>query len=203
MTSSGGTGDDPVLRKGGHSAAGSGGCGIRVPPTGPPPADDDAPAPRAGRTLGLLLTLMVIDFADRQVLVGAFPQLRREWGLSDTELGALVSILTLTVALAAMPVAAWVDRRSRVPAIALMGVVWSAAAAASGWAQGYGQLLAARVGVGAGEAGYGAAGAALLATTFPARHRATVLGALYAAGPLGAVIGTALGGAVAATWGWR
>jgi MFS transporter, Spinster family, sphingosine-1-phosphate transporter len=165
--------------------------------------DDDAPAPRAGRTLALLLTLMVIDFADRQVLVGAFPQLRREWGLSDTELGALVSVLTLTVALAAMPVAAWVDRRSRVRAIALMGVVWSAAAAASGWAHGYGQLLAARVGVGAGEAGYGAAGAALLATAFPARRRATVLGMFYAAGPLGAVIGTALGGAVAATWGWR
>jgi MFS transporter, Spinster family, sphingosine-1-phosphate transporter len=165
--------------------------------------DDDAPAPRAGRTLALLLVLMVIDFADRQVLVGAFPELRREWGLSDTELGALVSVLTLTVALAAMPVAAWVDRRSRVRAIALMSVVWSASAAASGWAQGYGQLLAARVGVGAGEAGYGAAGAALLATAFPVRRRATVLGAFSAAGPLGAVIGTALGGAVAATWGWR
>ncbi len=36
-----------------------------------------------------------------------------------------VSVLTLTVALGAMPVAAWVDRRSRVRAIALMGVVWN------------------------------------------------------------------------------
>jgi predicted MFS family arabinose efflux permease len=165
--------------------------------------DDDAPAPHAGRTLALLLALMVVDLADRQVLVAAFPQLRAEWGLTDTELGALVSVLTLTVALAAMPVAAWVDRRSRVRAIALMGTVWSVAAAASGWAQGYGQLLAARVGVGAGQAGYGPAGAALLASAFPARHRATVLGAFYAAGPLGVVLGTALGGVVAATWGWR
>src|SRR4051794_41795620 len=100
---------------------------------------------------------MMVDFADRQVLVGAFPFLRREWGLSETELGALVSVLTLAVGLAAMPVAAWVDRRSKVRTIALMGLVWSLAAAASGYAQGYLQLLVARIGVGAGEAGYGPA----------------------------------------------
>ncbi len=152
---------------------------------------------------GLLFALMMIDFADRQVLVAAFPQLREEWGLNDTELGALVSVLTLTIALAAIPAATWVDRWSRVRAIALMGAVWSVAAAASGWAQGYVQLLVARVGVGAGEAGYAPAGGALLAAAFPARRRATVLGAFYSAGPLGAVAGTALGGAIAAEWGWR
>jgi MFS transporter, Spinster family, sphingosine-1-phosphate transporter len=157
----------------------------------------------ARRVFGLLFVLMMIDFADRQVLVGAFPDLRREWGLTESELGALVSVLTLAVGLAAVPVAAWVDRRGRVRAIALMGVVWSAAAAASGWTQGYLQLLVARVGVGAGEAGYGPAGGALLAARSPGHRRATVLGAFYSAGPLGAVVGTALGGAIAAEWGWR
>jgi predicted MFS family arabinose efflux permease len=157
----------------------------------------------ARRVFGLLFVLMMIDFADRQVLVGAFPDLRREWELTATELGALVSVLTLAVGLAAVPVATWVDRRSRVRTIALMGVVWSAAAAASGWTQGYLQLLVARAGVGAGEAGYGPAGGALLAARFPGHRRATVLGAFYSAGPLGAVVGTALGGAIAAEWGWR
>ena len=153
--------------------------------------------------LALLFALMMVDFADRQVLVGAFPDLRREWGLSEAELGALVSVLTLAVGLAAMPVAAWVDRRSKVRTIALMGVVWSLAAAASGYAQGYLQLLATRIAVGAGEAGYAPAGGALLAARFPDHRRATVLGGFYSAGPLGAVFGTALGGVVAAEWGWR
>jgi MFS family permease len=157
----------------------------------------------ARTTFVLLFALMAIDFADRQVLVSAFPYLRAEWGLTDTELGALVSVLALTVALGALPTAVLVDRWSRVRAIALMGSVWSVAAAASGLAQGYGQLLAARMVVGAGEAGYGPAGGALLATAYPASRRATALGAFQAAGPLGTVVGAAVGSAVAALWGWR
>ncbi|MFC5143002.1 MFS transporter [Actinomycetospora rhizophila] len=161
-------------------------------------------APRSPRAvLALLAALMLVDFADRQVLVAAFPYLRAEWGLHDTTLGALVSVVTLTVALGALPVAALVDRWSRVRAIAVMGTVWSAASAASALAPGPGSLFAARVAVGAGEAGYGPAGGALLATRFPAHRRAAVLGLFQAAGPLGTVVGMALGSAVAAQWGWR
>ncbi|GAA4920025.1 putative MFS family arabinose efflux permease [Actinomycetospora succinea] len=160
-----------------------------------------APSPRA--VLALLTGLMLVDFADRQVLVAAFPYLRAEWGLADTTLGALVSVVTLTVALGALPAASLVDRWSRTRAIALMGTVWSAAAAASAFAPGPGTLLAARIGVGAGEAGYGPAGGALLATLFPAQRRAAVLGVFQAAGPLGTVVGMLLGSAVAAQWGWR
>jgi MFS family permease len=54
--------------------------------------------------------------------------------------------------------------------------------------------------VGVGEAGYSPAAGALLATMFPAARRGTMLGA---AGPLGAVLGVALGGVVAAHRGWR
>ncbi|MEJ2889185.1 MFS transporter [Actinomycetospora aeridis] len=161
------------------------------------------PPPSPRTVLALLAALMLVDFADRQVLVAAFPYLRREWGLDDTTLGALVSVVTLTVALGALPVAAVVDRWSRTRAIALMGTVWSAAAAASALAPGPGALFAARIGVGAGEAGYGPAGGALLATVFPPRRRAGVLGVFQAAGPLGTVVGMVLGSVVAAQWGWR
>lgn len=159
--------------------------------------------PSSRSVLALLTALMLVDFADRQVLVAAFPYLRHDFGLSDVTLGALVSAVTLTVALAALPVAALVDRWSRVRAIALMGTVWSAAAAASGLAAGPGGLFATRIALGAGEAGYGPAGGALLATLFPAQRRAAVLGTFQAAGPFGTVVGMALGSAVAAQWGWR
>ena len=163
-----------------------------------------AAAPRsAWVTLALLSALMAIDFADRQILIAAFPYLRRDWGLSEAQLGGMVSVLNATVALATLPIAVLVDRWSRVRAVAWMGTVWSLATVASGLAQNYVQLLAARIVVGAGEAGYGPAGAALLATAYPPDRRASVLGAFQAAAPVGTVLGMAVGSAVAAEWGWR
>jgi MFS transporter, Spinster family, sphingosine-1-phosphate transporter len=160
-------------------------------------------APRARLVFVAAFALMVLDFADRHVIVATFSALQTKWGLSDAQLGALVSVVSVTVGLGAFPVALFVDRWSRVRAIALMGVVWSLAAAAAGAAQSYGQLLAARAALGAGEAGYGPAAGALLATMFPPGRRATVLGAFQAAAPLGAMLGVVVGGAVAARWGWR
>jgi MFS transporter, Spinster family, sphingosine-1-phosphate transporter len=152
---------------------------------------------------GAAFALMVVNFADRQVVVATFPQLQAEWRASDTQLGALVSVVSIAVAVGALPVALWADRCSRVRAIAVMGAVWSLAAVAAGAARSYGQLLTARAAVGVGEAGYGPTAGALLATMFPSARRATVLGAFQAAGPLGAVLGVALGGVIAAHWGWR
>jgi MFS family permease len=57
--------------------------------------------------------------------------------------------------------------------------------------------------VGLGEAAYGTAGAALLATLFPPRMRSTVLGAFLAAAILGSVSGVMLGGFIAERWGWQ
>src|SRR5262249_14450844 len=64
-------------------------------------------------------------------------------------------------------------------------------------------LLAARSVVGLGEAAYGAAGAALLATLFPPRMRSTVLGAFLAAALVGSVLGVVAGGVIAERWGWQ
>jgi MFS family permease len=67
----------------------------------------------------------------------------------------------------------------------------------------YTQLLVARAAVGLGEAAYAAAGAALLAHTFPVGKRAAVQGAFQSAGLFGSVLGVVIGGAVAARFGWR
>ncbi len=151
----------------------------------------------------LLFLLMVVDFADRQVMVTAFPYLRVEFGLSDAQLGALVSVVSLTVALAAFPIALAVDRGSRVRAVAVMGATWSGATAMCALAFSYAALLGARVAVGLGQAGFGPAGGALLAAAFPAERRATVLGAFQAGAPIGIVTGAVVGSLVAAQWGWR
>jgi MFS transporter, Spinster family, sphingosine-1-phosphate transporter len=163
------------------------------------------PVPRRyGWTVfAVLVALMVVDYIDRQVVVSMFSHLKYEWNLSDSRLGALVSVVSVTVALGAVPLSLLADRWSRVKSIFLMALIWSLATIACAFAESYWHLLAARSMVGLGEAAYGTVGAALLATLFPRRMRSTVLGAFLAAGMLGSVLGVILGGVIAEHWGWQ
>ena len=163
------------------------------------------PPPRryAWTVFGILMALMVVDYVDRQVVVSMFSHLKAQWDLSDRQLGALVSIVSVTVALGAIPLSLLADRWSRVKSIFLMALVWSLATIACAFAGTYNHLLAARSVVGLGEAAYGTVGVALLATLFPPRLRSTVLGAFLAAGMLGSVLGVILGGVIAERWGWQ
>jgi predicted MFS family arabinose efflux permease len=166
---------------------------------------DHSPAPRryAWSVFAILLLLMVFDYTDRQVVVSMFPHLKAQWDLSDTHLGALASIVSVTVALAGIPVALLADRWSRVKSIFVMALVWSLATVGCAFAGSYGQLLGARAVIGLGEAGYGSVGGALLATLFPGRMRSTVLGIFIAAGMFGSLLGVMLGGFIADRWGWH
>ncbi|WP_432143394.1 MFS transporter [Streptomyces sp. bgisy084] len=151
----------------------------------------------------MVVALAVTDYIDRQLVVSTFPYLKKEWGLSDTALGALVTTVSVTIAVFALPAARLADRWGRVKTIAAMGSAWSLAALACAVSGNYAQLFAARSLLGVGEAGYGPAGAALLSGYFPQRLRATVLSVFQAAGPLGAVLGVLFGGVMAGQFGWR
>jgi predicted MFS family arabinose efflux permease len=151
----------------------------------------------------ILVSLMVVDYVDRQVVVSMFSHLKEHWSLSDRQLGALVSVVSVTVAVGAVPLSLLADRWSRVKSIFLMALVWSLATIACAFAGSYAHLLAARSVVGLGEAAYGTVGVALLATLFPPRLRSTVLGAFLAAGMIGSVLGVILGGFIAQHWGWQ
>ncbi|MET0917556.1 MAG: MFS transporter, partial [Burkholderiales bacterium] len=177
---------------------------IAIHPVDYGPADH-RPAPRryAWSVFAILFALMVVDYIDRQVVVSMFSHLKAEWDLSDKQLGGLVSIVSITVALGAVPLSLLADRWSRVKSIFLMALIWSLATIASAFAGSYVQLMGARSVVGLGEAAYGTVGAALLASLFPLRMRSTVLGGFLAAGMLGSVAGVMLGGFIAERWGWQ
>jgi MFS family permease len=147
--------------------------------------------------------LMLFDYIDRQVIVSLFPHIKSEWNLSDKQLGSLVSIISIVVAIGGIPVALLADRVSRVKSIVVMAGLWSLASISCMFTTSYTQLFVARAVVGAGETGYGSVGAALISTLFPARLRAALLGAFYAAASLGSVLGVVLGGVIAAHWGWK
>jgi MFS transporter, Spinster family, sphingosine-1-phosphate transporter len=166
---------------------------------------DNRPVPRryAWSVFAVLFGLMVVDYIDRQVVVSMFPHLKAQWNLTDGQLGALVSVVSITVALGAVPLSLLADRWSRVKSVFVMALVWSIATISCAFATSFGNLVAARALIGVGEAAYGTVGAALLASLFPARMRSTVLGAFLAAGMIGSVLGVVLGGYISARWGWQ
>ncbi|MEU6172362.1 MFS transporter [Streptantibioticus parmotrematis] len=150
-----------------------------------------------------VVALAATDYIDRQIVVSTFPYLKKEWGLSDTALGALVTTVSISIAVCALPAARLADRWGRVKTIVAMGGAWSLAALACAVSGNYAQLFGARSLLGVGEAGYAPAGAALLSGYFPQRLRATVLSVFQAAGPLGSVLGVVLGGVMIGRFGWR
>jgi len=173
-------------------------------PTTPGGADDYLIGRRAAWfAFVMTFALMLVDYIDRQVIVSLFPHIKTEWGLSDKQLGGLVSVVSVTVAIGALPIALLADRTSRVKSIVVMATVWSLATISCMFARNYGLLFAARSLVGLGEAGYGSVGAALIASLFPARLRARLLAAFFAAASVGSVLGVVLGGVIAARWGWQ
>jgi MFS family permease len=151
----------------------------------------------------LTFALLLSDYMARQVLSSVFPFLKLEWALTDTQLGALTSVVALTVGLLAVPLSLLGDRWGRVRSIVLMAFVWSLATAGSAIAANYEQLMLARVFIGVGEAAYGSVGLAVVLAVFPAYRRASFAGAFMAGGSFGSVLGVALGGALAVQFGWR
>ncbi|MFE3056622.1 MFS transporter [Nocardia sp. NPDC059239] len=152
---------------------------------------------------GLTFGLMLSDYMSRQVLSAVFPLLKNEWGLSDSRLGSLSSIVALMVGLLAFPLSLAADRWGRVRSMLIMATVWSLATLLCALATGYGQMLGARFLVGVGEAAYGSVGAAVMLAVFAPHLRASLSGAFLAGGSFGSVLGVALGGVVATHIGWR
>jgi MFS family permease len=169
--------------------------------TGPPTAS-------GGRAFAwavflLSFALLLSDYMARSVVVPAFPVIQHEWGLSDTQLGALTGVVALTVGVLAVPLSFLGDRIGRVRAVQGMALLWGLATVACALAANYGQLFAARVLLGVGEAAYGSVGLAVVLAVFPPHRRASLTGAFLAGASLGAVLGVALGGILTARFGWR
>jgi MFS family permease len=168
-------------------------------------ASDSATLTRAFPWLVFALTfgLLLSDYMARQVLSAVFPFLKVEWGLSDTQLGSLTSVVSLTVGLLAVPLSLLGDRWGRSKAITAMAALWSLATAGSAVAANYDQMMLARLMIGLGEAAYGSVGLAVVLMVFSPHRRASLSGAFMAGGSFGSVLGVFLGGILATHLGWR
>jgi MFS family permease len=117
-------------------------------------------------TLVLLLGF-TFSFVDRQVLNLLIEPIRKDLGITDTEISFLQGFaFAITYVVASIPIGRMVDRFNRVRIMIWGVLVWSATTIACGLSRNYTQLLVARMGVGAGEAALSPAAWSVLADYF-------------------------------------
>ena len=169
---------------------------------------DPGPASASSRNaylvVGVLASVYTLNFLDRQVLSILAEPVKRDLGLSDTQLGALTGLaFAVFYTVFGLPVAILADRWNRVRIISIACGLWSVFTAACGLATGFTTLALARVGVGIGEAGCSPPSYSIMSDYFPPERRGRAF-AIYVLGvPLGSLIGAVAAGAIAARFGWR
>jgi len=154
--------------------------------------------------LVMLTIVYAFNFIDRQILVILQEPIKTDMGLSDAQLGLLSGFtFALVYVVAGIPIAYWADRGNRRNIVAIALTVWSGMTAISGFAQNYGQLLLARIGVGLGEAGGSPPAHSMISDYYPPEKRGSAL-SFYSMGIyFGILLGFMLGGVIAEKFGWR
>jgi MFS family permease len=163
----------------------------------------DKRQPRLVFTLCVLLGINLMNFFDRQVLGAVAEPLKKEWSLTDTQLGWLATAFTLLYAVVGLPLGRWADVGRRTTILSVGVLLWSLLTAASGLARGFASLFIIRLGVGVGEASCAPAANSLLADLFPVERRARAVAVFMLGLPLGLALSFLISGEIAALWGWR
>jgi MFS family permease len=169
-----------------------------------------APASVRGGGLSKHYALIILTLAytsshvDRGIVNILMPSIKAAFDVSDTLLGLMGGLVfALFYATLGVPIAMWADRGNRRNIIALAVTIWSGMTAACGLAGSFSHLLAARIGVGIGEAGSSPPSHSMIADLYPKEQRSTAM-SFYSVGVYaGAMIGLVLGGYVVQNHGWR
>ena len=151
----------------------------------------------------LLFLLYMFDYIDRMVVTSMFTSIEKDWGISHTQSGLLVSAVYWAIVILTFPISILVDRWSRTKTIGVMAIMWSMATALCALTGNFVQLFMARMLIGVGEAGYAPGGSAMISGLYPVARRARMMGLWNASIPLGSAIGVLLGGIIAAKLGWK
>jgi len=169
-------------------------------------APAEAGFPRLQRYYCLLILTLVATMStlDRQIMNILLEPIRKELGLSDSQMGLLTGLaFAFVYATLCIPAARVADRWSRRKMVALAITSYSVMTIFCGMARNGLQLFVARFGVGAGEACGNSSGHALVGDLFPRRERATAMTVLMLSSPIGMALGLAFGGWALQAFGWR
>jgi MFS family permease len=153
--------------------------------------------------LWLLFAINTMNFFDRQILGAVTEPIRKEWGLTDTQMGWLGTSFTLLYAFVGVPLGRLADVWRRKWLLTLGLTVWSGLTYISGLCGGFWSLFAVRLGVGVGEAACAPTSSSLIGDLFRPEVRARAMSIFMVGLPLGVALSYIVSGTVAQHLGWR
>lgn len=154
-------------------------------------------------TLAVLTALSVLNYIDRNMLLGLQPLVQKEFHINDFQTGRLTGVFFFCYMIAA-PLLGWLGDRFSRKNIVLIGIaVWSGFTFLTWLVRDYNQLLLRHTIVGIGEASYATIAPSLVADLFPLEKRGRMLSIYYLGLPVGSALGILLGGPLGEHFGWR
>lgn len=183
---------------------------VTTPPT--PPRPEAAPPGgeipiASARGIGVLtlgMSVLFLHLIDRQIMAILAEPIKADLGFSDTQIGLLTGLgFSLLYSILGIPIARLADRMDRVRIIAVATATWSAMTAVTGLTTSFASMLAARMGVAAGEAGGIPPLHALIADLFKPEERGRAFSIIQLGGPLGVLTAFFAGGYLVAAFDWR
>ncbi len=157
----------------------------------------------ANVALAVLIAINILNFYDRYILGVLAEPIRREFHLSDTQLGLLSSVFIWLYAIVGVPLGSLADRWSRRKLLAGGVAVWSVLTGLAAFATSYMLLMFSRLGFAIGEAAVAPAATGWIGDLFPAHKRARPLALFMAGVPVGAALTNFISGPIAQAFGWR
>lgn len=145
----------------------------------------------------------MLDSMDVMLYALVLGQVQREMHLSAAMSGAMMSATLVSAAIGGLGFGWFADRYGRVRALTFSVLVYSISTALCGFSHSAAQLMLCRVLLGLGMGGEWASGAALVAETWPARHRGKALAVVQSSWAVGYALGAAIVALVMPRFGWR
>lgn len=168
-----------------------------------------AAATTAGRThfrwvvLALIFVIYTIAAADRANLGFALPFIRKEFEMSNTEAGALLSLFLWGYALAQIPSGLAISRFGVRRFFSWAMLLTSGFTALAGWSSSALALKLSRIGLGIAEAPLPIGVATTINNWFPAREKGIASGVFLSAVKFGPVIVPPICAVIVSHWSWR
>ncbi len=148
--------------------------------------------PQQRRTLTAAALGWMLDSMDVMLYAMVLPAIALEMHLSPSASGGMMSATLLAAAAGGLFFGWFADRLGRTRALTASMLIYSLATFACGLTHTAGQLAVARIALGLGMGGEWAAGAALVAETWPAIHRNKALALVQSFWAIGYALGAAL-----------
>jgi MFS family permease len=153
--------------------------------------------------LVVLFAINLLNFYDRLIPGAVGEQIRKEWDLSDSDLGWLGTAFIILYALIGVPLGRWADKSKRTRILTIGVTGWSILTAASGLATSFWQMVGLRLTVGVGEASCAPAANSLIGDLYPAKKRARALSLFMLGLPIGNALAYIFSGMLARAFTWR